>query len=315
MPALVFIDTNILLDFYRRRGAESDLAILKHIDANHARIITTTQVEMEFKKNRPAAILETFSDLRSGGWKGLGGSPAFLAKSKQSKALKASGKRIDDLLSTLQKRTKRVFAKPTVYDPIYKVAQRLFRDETPLNLSRKKDVRFRLRRLAAKRFLLGYPPRKASDTSIGDALNWEWLVQCAIDNTSDIVIVSRDGDYGARFHDELFLNDWLHQEFRDRVGTKRSVTLTDRLAEGFKAAGIKVTQAEDQAEQEFLEEQRTTTIKVPTFNLGLGVGPGSAIERAFLDMQKAALASGQQFRGLLSQLKIPAAPTPEDPES
>ena len=28
-------------------------------------------------------------------------------------------------------------------------------------------------RLAWRRFLLGYPPRKANDTSIGDAVNWE----------------------------------------------------------------------------------------------------------------------------------------------
>lgn len=46
---LLFIDTNILLDFYRQVGRESNLSILKHLRPHHDRIITTRQVEMEFK--------------------------------------------------------------------------------------------------------------------------------------------------------------------------------------------------------------------------------------------------------------------------
>jgi hypothetical protein len=56
VPTLIFIDTNILLDFYRVRGREGDLSILDHIDENHDLIITTSQVEMEFKKNRPRKV-------------------------------------------------------------------------------------------------------------------------------------------------------------------------------------------------------------------------------------------------------------------
>ena len=46
---LLFIDTNIFLDFYRQVGRESNLSILKHLRPHHDRIITTRQVEMEFK--------------------------------------------------------------------------------------------------------------------------------------------------------------------------------------------------------------------------------------------------------------------------
>ncbi len=70
------------------RGPESDLAILEHIDSNHDRIITSNQVEMEFKKNRPAVILATYKDLKAAEWRGLAGLPAYMAKSKQSTALK-----------------------------------------------------------------------------------------------------------------------------------------------------------------------------------------------------------------------------------
>ena len=50
MPALLFIDTNIYLDFYRRRGPGNPLSTLTHFDGNFDRIITTTEVEMEYKK-------------------------------------------------------------------------------------------------------------------------------------------------------------------------------------------------------------------------------------------------------------------------
>lgn len=317
MPALVFIDTNILLDFYRLRGSESDLTILEHLDAHHARIITSSQVEMEFKKNRPNVILATYHDLKTSGWKGLGGLPAFLAKSKQSSALSSSRNRIDTLLKTLRDRTQRILQDPTHNDPVYKVVQRLFRDDTPLNLSRSKDARFTIRRLAAKRFILGYPPRKDSDTSIGDAVNWEWLVRCAADRNSDVVIASRDSDFGIQFEGDPILNDWLSQEFRARVGRKRSITLTNRLAAAFKAAGIKVTKQEEEAENQFLKGREQPVVSPLS---GIGLGFPSAELAASLDALSKTFAGQQdalrkaltvQFTGLLGK-QPPEAPPPAD---
>src|SRR6266481_3737927 len=56
-PPLIFIDTNILLDFYRSRN-DAGLELLARIDGLHDSIITTFQVEMEFKKNRQKVIYE-----------------------------------------------------------------------------------------------------------------------------------------------------------------------------------------------------------------------------------------------------------------
>ncbi len=44
---LLFIDTNILLDFYRQVGKESDPSVLNHIDQHHDRIITTRQAKAQ----------------------------------------------------------------------------------------------------------------------------------------------------------------------------------------------------------------------------------------------------------------------------
>src|SRR2546429_8782505 len=60
---LLFIDTNIWLDFYRSRGADLSLKLLDHVKSIASRLIVTYQIEMEFKKNRQSAILEGISEL------------------------------------------------------------------------------------------------------------------------------------------------------------------------------------------------------------------------------------------------------------
>src|SRR5690606_36997114 len=122
------------------------------------------------------------------------------------------------------------------------------------NLSRDKDERFTIRNLARKRFVLGYPPRKAGDTSIGDAINWEWIIACSIKSGKHIIIVTRDTDYGALYNGESFLNDWLKQEFSQRVSKKRKIIITDKLSYGLKLVHAAVTQEMEREEQKFLAE-------------------------------------------------------------
>ena len=253
---LLFIDTNIFLDFYRQVGRESDLSILKRIGQHHDRIITTRQVEMEFKKNRPRVIADSLAEIKAPNWSGLN-LPAYLATSRQASGLSIRRTQIKQLVETIQKRGRRIFEKPTRHDPVYKVAQRLFTANTPYNLSRSKEKeQKKTLRLAWRRFLLGYPPRKATDTSIGDAVNWEWVVACATQATANVVIVSRDSDYGVNLKgDGVYINDWLAQEFKERVNRRRNVTLTDRLSEGLKQISIRVTNKEAKAEEEFLQRQ------------------------------------------------------------
>jgi hypothetical protein len=253
MNYLVFVDTNIFLDFYKVRGRESGLSILQHLDAHHDRIITTSQVEMEFKKNRQRVILESHDLLKVPNWAGLQ-PPVFLAESKQSKAITKNQKQIDSLSKTLRRRIGAVLRDPSHNDEVYKVLQRLFKNESPYNLSRDKKIRYSIRRMACKRFAMGYPPRKSNDTHVGDAINWEWIIHCASTSPHHIVIVTRDSDYGVVFDKHPTLNDWLAQEFKERVSRKRKLQLTDRLSEGLKVAGIGVTKAEERSEEELLEE-------------------------------------------------------------
>ena len=60
LDALIFVDTNIYLDFYRVRGRDAGLSVLAQLGNYLDRLIVTSQVEMEFMKNRQAAILEAY---------------------------------------------------------------------------------------------------------------------------------------------------------------------------------------------------------------------------------------------------------------
>lgn len=64
LDALIFIDTNIFLDFYRMRKSDVSIKYLQEIENHKDLIITSNQVEMEFKKNRQEVILETISEVK-----------------------------------------------------------------------------------------------------------------------------------------------------------------------------------------------------------------------------------------------------------
>jgi predicted nucleic acid-binding protein len=65
MPAekLLFIDTNIWLDFYRARN-DTGLKLLKQVEALTDNLIVTYQLESEFKRNRQAVLMESWDNLK-----------------------------------------------------------------------------------------------------------------------------------------------------------------------------------------------------------------------------------------------------------
>ena len=70
---LVFIDTNIFLDFYRMGSGQGALRQLALLNQVNDKIITTYQVEMEYKKHRQEMVVETHNQL-----KGVSSEPTFL---------------------------------------------------------------------------------------------------------------------------------------------------------------------------------------------------------------------------------------------
>jgi hypothetical protein len=95
-----------------------------------------------------------------------------------------------------KKRIEKMLTNPSTSDPVYQHLMRIFDYDGDLNLKRTKKLRFTIRNLARKRFALGYPPRKHNATSLGDSINWEWIIHCAINSKDyhNVLIVSRDSD-------------------------------------------------------------------------------------------------------------------------
>lgn len=247
IDALIFIDTNIFLDFYRIRTSDVSMSYLEKIASNLDRIITGSQIAMEYKKNRQKVILESLEKIKKPDWNSLT-PPAFLSQAQPVKIINAKKKDIEKQQTKIKERIEKIISNPMYNDEVYKTLQRLFKNNSPYNLGRDKKERHQIRILAKKRFILGYPPRKKEDNSIGDAINWEWIINCAISSGKDIILVSRDTDFGIAYNGKNYLNDWLNQEFKERVSSRRKIILTDKLTQAFKMVDIQVTKEMEREE-------------------------------------------------------------------
>jgi len=247
---LIFIDTNIWLDFYRARN-ETGLALLSHVEAVANKVIVTYQLESEFKRNRQKVILESIQELKAPGQVPR---PGIFSDAKASEILSKSLREADKRVRTLKARLKKVIANPAAHDPVYQACQRVFHKDDSLVLTRENELRHIIRRKAFRRFLHGCPPRKRDDTSIGDAINWEWMLHCANSANAELVVVSRDSDYGVHFDDQSYINDHLKQEFAERVSNRRELLLYSHLSEALKHFSVPVTKREEEAERDLLNE-------------------------------------------------------------
>jgi hypothetical protein len=105
--------------------------------------------------------------------------------------------------------------------------------------------------------MLGYPPRKDDDLSIGDAINWEWIVHYACRSSGHAIIVSRDHDYGRAYGGHVFLNDWLQKEFKERVRSRGKIVLTNSLSSALKLMDVQVSKEVIEAEAALVQASMT----------------------------------------------------------
>jgi len=309
---LLFVDTNIWLDFYRQRQSDVALELLEKLESVGDHIVVTHVLDMEYRKNRQAAIAEGLKTLAK---------PAPLAThgifsdSKAAKAidrqLKAAGQRV----TKLRARLIRALEDPTRHDPVYKACQRIFSRDSELVLGIGADKRLKrvIRERAMRRFYLGCPPRKADSLSLGDAVNWEWMVSCAEDRNADLVILTRDFDYGINVDNKLYVNDHLSQEFKDRVGLQRKVFLHDRSAQALKRFAVTVS-------REAVESEAHLPTRNPPS--GADVFDFSGLSDFIRSTPESTAEFMRQFRTHYVRAKLtignpgePANPAPEEPDT
>ncbi len=259
VPNLLFVDANIWLDFYRVRN-DTALRFLKHTEALADRLIVTYQLENEYKRNRQTAIFEGMQELKAPQQINR---PGIFSDASAAKMIAKNVKEAETRVKKLRDRMARALKDPSANDPVYQTCQRLFQKTDDLSLHRENPLRHIIRRRAFRRFLHGCPPRKRNDTSIGDAFNWEWMVECATKRTAGLVIVSRDTDYGLTFEKESYVNDALRQEFSERVSRKRNLQLCSRLSDALKLFDVKVTAQEEATESELLSNRVLDVVSLP----------------------------------------------------
>jgi len=208
---------------------------------------------MEFIKNRQKVITKTLVDFKKPDRIALppilhGMQPAATLTTQLEAATKTHGK--------VTQKIEAILRDPGNHDPVFRALRKLFEGDDRYAISRDHPDRIKIRSLARKRHVLGYPPRKDSDISIGDAVNWEWIIHCAknSDPAPNVMIVSRDGDYGVTVKSESFVNDWLKKEFGERVNRRRKVQLTQKLTSALKVLSETITPEDEREEQKIIEE-------------------------------------------------------------
>jgi predicted nucleic acid-binding protein len=153
---LVFIDTNILLDFYRYEG-QSAIRTLDLLEKHKDRLILGDQLRMEFMNNRQRAVLAGIEKIGKPQRPTL---PAILLDSQPAKTWLKAHDIAEKRSKKVRKRIEAILNDPIRADPVYQRLAKIFDHDTFFNLRRPDKRRFEIRRLARKRFSLGYPPRK-----------------------------------------------------------------------------------------------------------------------------------------------------------
>jgi len=214
---------------------------IEHIVEHKTCLITGSQIEMEYKKNRQKVILESLGQFKTPQWNNLS-VPALLSESQEANEIEKLKQSITEQQQKINKNIENLLKDPELYDPVFKSLNTLFNNPSSYNLRKGNPEASQITEKALKRFMHGYPPRKENDTSIGDSINWEWIVHCASKAKKSIVIVTRDGDYGASIREDAYINDWLQREFRDRVGEKFDIILTQKLSKALKYIDVQVSE-------------------------------------------------------------------------
>lgn len=193
----LFIDTNILLDFYR--FSEADLEKLVGLEelidkTNDINLLVTSHQVDEFYRRRDKVIADAIKELKTAINipKLFSGHMDYAKITKQASSVRIEIERVRD--ETLEA-AKQGQLKTDI------IIERLFKNAMPIE----EDVI----KKAQRRLLLGNPPGKKN--TIGDAVNWEQLLS-TIPEDQDLHIVSQDSDFASEI-DRVKINSFLQREW------------------------------------------------------------------------------------------------------
>lgn len=283
MNSLIFIDTNILLDFYRRSDLRTR-SLLDHLSLHSNKFIVTEQIKMEFLKRRQQIILELSKNYRPENIN-INLKTPFQELDKKLENLQKTYTKLKSLSSEIKEETLNFIKEPTSDSTLTRI-NKLFSLDHDLYLTEKNEYFNDIFDRAKKRFLMNKPPRKSSDTSLGDSLNWEWIIECSKNMNKNVIIVAKDSDFGIIDKSKGIINDWLKEEFYNRTGKDKNITLTPILSEAYELAEIPVSEQERKEEilnfisymDEILQTLSPTEEKILRMRFGITQNDNENIE-------------------------------------
>tara|TARA_R110002167_G_C12669020_1_gene650558 strand:- start:561 stop:1538 length:978 start_codon:yes stop_codon:yes gene_type:complete len=216
----LFIDTNVFLSFFHLSNDDLEelhkLAVL--IERGEITLWLPDQVKDEFKRNRENKVSEAIKKLKE--QKSKPQFPQICKDYDEYSEIRELQKEYEKKLSSLTKKVSEDVSGRTLKAD-QKIAE-LFQAATAIETSQELVNR------ACFRMDVRNPPGK--DGSLGDAINWEGLLE-SVPKNEVLYLVADDRDYYSVLDDSK-LKDFLQDEWQEKKG--EAVSFYRRLSQFFK---------------------------------------------------------------------------------
>jgi predicted nucleic acid-binding protein len=212
----LFLDANILLDFYRFGSDDLDQIekLVTLIEEEEITLLSNEHLKNEVYKNRERVISDAIKTL---GEKLKFRAPVICEGLDQTKEIKSKVREANALIAELQRELEasaksRSLRADNLIKDLFAAAQvSAVTDQTIAS--------------AQQRILLGYPPGKQG--SIGDAIHWVTLLASGRNFVS---IVTRDGDFRSPL-DGSSMAQFLTDEWKEKLSSWAEVQLFPSLSQ------------------------------------------------------------------------------------
>lgn len=198
----VFIDTNILLNFFH--FTKEDTETLRNVFASHkhgaATVHLTEQVCDEFSRNRENKIKDSLKKFKE--LKFAAQLPAFMKQYGEYEQILQKSAELQKLTREIEQKVDADVVENRLLPDI--LIKEIFAKNEPIQTTAE------LYGMAQMRVSLGNPPGK--NGSMGDAVNWMALLN-AVPNGENIHVISEDGDFYSTL-DENRPHPFLNDEWR-----------------------------------------------------------------------------------------------------
>ena len=280
MTAL-FLDANIVLDFYR--FGPDDLAEIEKLKAlvedREVTLVATEHLRDEISRNRETVLSQTIRDLE--GLKFGFSVPKFLEERPEAKKIRELLKEVNAQHTSLLESLRQEIESNQL--PADAVIARLFNNALIIHSSDALELD------AIRRKKLGHPPGKRQ--SIGDALHWVSLLND--ERIYGISIVSRDGDFASDLKPSK-VKSFLRQEWKKHKGEHAPVRLYSSLSKYLQNNHPDIVLSDEVRKNELISELRASPNFLSTHNLISDLSQFTYFTRGQVDRLFSALVNNTQ---------------------